>query len=130
MDMKAKHSSPARAVDGKARHSNRPDDAFAFVTEPSSGVRTTRRDDDAAFFAEEYVASALTGESCNEDVRDEVLDDEEGGFHVVAEEEMLPFAQGEPEADLAIEEAPTNESRASLAHEQQLRGGRWAARGR
>ena len=109
----------------KMKHpaSMRPDDANAFLPEPSTGIHA--RTSDAQHFGEEFVASALTGESCNEDVRDEVLDDEEGGgFHVVGEEEMA-LTVGGSGLDLDMPESHDG----SVLHEQAFRGGRWAARG-
>lgn len=112
--MKSKHPSHAPA---------RPDDANAFLPEPSTGLHA--RSSDAEHFGEEFVASALTGESCNEDARDEVLEDEEGGgFHILGDEEMA-LTVGGSGLDLDMPESHDG----SVVHEQVMRGGRWAARG-
>lgn len=113
--MKAKHQ--ARSS------STRIDSGFAFLPEPESGTHSPRTAD-AEFFGEEYVASALTGESINEDVRDEVLEDEEGGFHVIGEDEMTA---GPVDSTLDIE--PIESRSDVLTSQQAVRGGRWVARG-
>lgn len=105
--------------------STRTDSGFAFLPEPESGTRSARTAD-AEFFGEEFVASALTGESVNEDVRDEVLEDEEGGFHVIGEDEMNP-ASGMADSTLDIDLEPSESRSGALLNEQAVRGGRWVA---
>lgn len=101
--------------------STRTDSGFAFLPEPTMGIRSAKTAD-AEFFGEEFVASALTGESVNEDIRDEVLADEEGGFHVIGEEEMN--ASG---ADSTLEIPVESQQGDALLNEQAIRGGRWVA---
>jgi hypothetical protein len=99
----------------------RPDDAHAFLPDPSETGEPLRAGD-ATYFATEYVESALTGESVSEDGRDEVVDDEEGGPFLVLDDDakLLP----EPE-----EAKPERDGHEDAKHEQVIRGGRWAARG-
>ena len=103
--------------------STRTDSGFAFLPEPESGTRSARTAD-AEFFGEEYVASAIAGECVNEDVRDEVLEDEEGGFHVIGEDEMTASA-----ADSTLDLEAVEPRGDALVLQQALRGGRWVARG-
>lgn len=99
----------------------RPDDGNAFLPD-TTGTHERLRAADAESDAEEFVASALTGEDIREDTRDEVVDDEEGGpFIVLDEDAKLPSV---PE-----ERDPDREGHASVEYEQLLRGGRWASRG-
>jgi hypothetical protein len=99
----------------------RSDDAHAFLPDPSE-TGEPLRETDGVSFAEEYVASALSGESMNEDLRDEVAEDEEGGpFLVLDDEAQLPT---DPE-----EENPEADGSEAAQAAQALRVGRWAARG-
>jgi len=99
----------------------RSDDGNAFLPDPTE-TGEPLSSNDATFFATEYVAAALTGESQNEDVRDEVAPDEDGGpFLVLNDEAELPPEVEDPSAD--------PDGAESAKHEQALRGGRWAARG-
>jgi hypothetical protein len=99
----------------------RPDDGNAFVPD-TTGTHEGIRAPDAESDAEEFVASALTGEHIGEDSRDEVVDDEEGGpFIVLNDDGRLPTV---PE-----ERDPEREGHSSVEYEQRLRGGRWASRG-
>ena len=96
-DNNPKHAPPAsREVDGRtdptvrARRAamNRPDDGEAFIPDPSRrGAHVTAND--AEFLAEEFLASATTGEPVHSDALDEVVDEEEGG----------PFLELDPEAE-------------------------------
>lgn len=103
------------------RSHERTDDGNAFLPD-TVGTGRGLHGADAQFFAEEFVASALTGESLNEDTRDEVVADEEGGpFLVLGEDGQLP---PEPQdEDLSELEDDT------LGGLEQARGSRWAARG-
>jgi hypothetical protein len=69
----AKHHTPQRAA-------RRPDDAEAFLPDPSGGNNPSRAEDDLAeVLAEEYLGAATSAEEVSEDVRDEVVEDEVGG---------------------------------------------------
>src|SRR5690606_17247304 len=79
----------------------RPDSGDAFLPDPtdptSRGGRGPRASDDAEWFAEEYIASATTGEPVAEDARDEIRDDEEGGpFLELDAQAELPDTHREP----------------------------------
>jgi hypothetical protein len=72
------------------KQSRRKDDADAFVLDPiESGMRI--KVDDAESVAEEFIATATTGESVEMDAQDEVIDEEDGG----------PFVEIESEVELA-----------------------------
>jgi hypothetical protein len=75
---------------------------------------------DAESDAEEFVATALTGESVVEDARDEVVDDEEGGpFIVLDDDGRLPSP---PE-----ERDPDREGHDPVSRVETYRGARWAS---
>jgi len=77
----------------------RTDDADAFIPDPEGG-RARTSDDLAETLAEDFVASATSGESVNEDVFDSVVPEESGGPFVetTSDEE---FAQGTDESNPA-----------------------------
>lgn len=87
---------------------NRPDDADAFLPDPTRrGAHITAND--AEFFGEEFIASATTGEPIHMDAADEVLVEEEGG----------PFL--ELDADASTEGEDTEEQELSLARPRNVR---------
>lgn len=86
------HSDPT--VREARSSANRPDDGEAFV--PERGGPLTA--DDAESFAEEYVASATTGQSIVEDARDEIAEEEVGGPFVEIESEGEEEEEREDEA--------------------------------
>jgi hypothetical protein len=57
----------------------RPDDADAFLPDPSRGGRARTDDALAECLAEEFLSSATSAEEVNEEVRDAVLPEEFGG---------------------------------------------------
>ncbi|MBS2017204.1 MAG: hypothetical protein JST00_30255 [Deltaproteobacteria bacterium] len=63
----------------KASHgpSRRSDDGEAFVPDPRTAGRANAAD--AEFFAEEFLASATSGENVEQDASDEVTPEEYGG---------------------------------------------------
>lgn len=69
------------------KQAHRTDDADAFVPDPSEG--SAIGPDDAESFAEEFIATATTGEYIDMDANDEVSDEEDGG----------PFLELDSEAD-------------------------------
>jgi hypothetical protein len=75
----------------------RPDDAEAFLHDPGSGPARAP-DDLAESLAEEYVASALSGEEVAFDDRDETAPEEIGGPFL---EESIPEGLSEIEQVLA-----------------------------
>ena len=76
---------------------------------------------DAESFAEEFVASALRGESVRADSGDEVVDDEEGGpFILLDDDARLPSV---PE-----EKDPDREGHDSVSRAESMRAARWASR--
>ena len=105
------------------RASERPtrtDDANAFIPETADGSSLTPKGADAEFLGEEFIGSALAGESVAEDARDEVVDEEEGGpFLVLGEDGSLPLDE---EGDVV---GDGNEP----FHHTQARGANWMARG-
>ena len=76
--------------DTKDLRRGRRDDADAFFPDASTSSRPMSADD-AESFAEEFIASALTGEPVAQDAADEVVDEEQGGpFLLLDEEGRLP----------------------------------------
>ncbi|MCL2724765.1 MAG: hypothetical protein FWD69_10045 [Polyangiaceae bacterium] len=71
------------------KQAHRMDGADAFLPDPESGMRI--KIDDAESVAQEFIATATTGESVEMDAQDEVVDEEQGG----------PFIEIESEAELA-----------------------------
>lgn len=96
----------ARIVDQLAcktmsRHPKRSDDANAFLPDP--GMGPARVDDDLAEnLAEEFIVAVTSAEEPAEDVRDEVVAEEQGGpfLEVPASEEFdsKPDASNPPDA--------------------------------
>jgi hypothetical protein len=83
----------------------RPDSGDAFLPDPiAEGGHGPLPADDAEWFAEEYIASATTGEPIMEDARDEVVDEEDGGpfleLSVEPEEEIPDTIPTPTDADL------------------------------
>lgn len=101
----------------------RSDDGNAFlpdITDGKLGVISSAAD--AEFFGEEYIGSATTGESVSLDMRDEVVDEEEGGpFLVLGEDGSLPPDSEKGSID--------TEGHAPVQQAQTGRGASWAARG-
>lgn len=99
----------------------RSDDAHAFIPEVSDGNNLSAKGADAEFMGEEYIGSALAGESVAEDARDEVVDEEEGGpFLVLGEDGSLPLdEEGDVQGD----------GGAPVQRTQTDRGANWMARG-
>jgi hypothetical protein len=105
-DTKPKHAELVRDRGGpedptirEARKAaTRPDNGDAFLPDPMAhGRRGPLPADDAEWFAEEFIASATTGEPIAEDARDEVADDEDGGpFLELSTEEDVPDTIPEP----------------------------------
>jgi hypothetical protein len=110
-----------RARSTGAPRSDRRDGGDAFVPD-TIGRHQALATDDAEAWAEEFVASALNGESVGESARDEVVDDEEGGpFIVLDGDARLPTVPEERE--------PEREGHEPVSQQHVLRGARWAARG-
>jgi hypothetical protein len=65
----------------KGRHANKrcPDDGRAFLPDPREGFGGRVSDDLAEMLAEEFVASATSGEEASADARDESFIEEVGG---------------------------------------------------
>jgi hypothetical protein len=128
VDTKAKHAELVRDRGGPedptirdARKSAaRPDSADAFLPDPmAGGGHGPLASDDAEWFAEEYIASATTGEPIMEDARDEVSEEEEGGPFLVLEAEddpeLLPApGEGLIERDEAAEASAARDARADI----------------
>lgn len=75
-----------RDVAEKRGANSRPDGGEAFIPDPTdTGAPVSAND--AEFFAEEYLASATTGEPLHMEALDEVVDEEEGGPFVELEGE-------------------------------------------
>ncbi len=72
-------------------HRRRMDDGEAFLPDPQQGGASSTRDDLAETLAEEYLASATSGEEQGQDVRDQVVAEELGGPFVptTAAEELI-----------------------------------------
>jgi hypothetical protein len=68
------------------KQAHRPDTADAFLPDPEDGVYITA--DDAESFAEEFIATATTGEYVEMDALDEVSDDEDGGPYLELEDDV------------------------------------------
>jgi hypothetical protein len=77
----------------------RTDDADAFIPDPDGGPARTS-DDLAETLAEDFVASATSGESVNEEVFDSVVPEESGGPFVETSSHE-EFAQGTDESNPA-----------------------------
>jgi len=101
----------------------RVDDGYAFLPDIVTGAPgMTSSAADAEFFGEEYIGSATAGESQSETIRDEVVDEEEGGpFLVLDDDGSLPPDSGK--------DSPDAEGHEPVQQAQTLRGARWAARG-
>jgi len=99
----------------------RSDDANAFIPEMGHGSSMTAKGADAEFFGEEFIGSALAGESVAEDARDEVSDEEDGGpFLVLGEDGSLPLdEEGDVQGD----------GSEAIHQAQNVRGANWMARG-
>lgn len=107
--------------------SGRPDVADAFVPDVTGQARPLAARD-AESDAEEFVASALYGESMNEAARDEVVDEEEGGpFVLLGEDGSMPSESRDADGE---EPNPAREGRAAIRQAQAHRGALWAARAR
>jgi hypothetical protein len=76
-----------------SRQRHRLDSGDAFLPDPTEGGAEQYPESDAQGFAEEYVASATTGERVDMDAQDEVVEEEIGGPFVDLEEQ----APNEPE---------------------------------
>jgi hypothetical protein len=82
----------------KRRPANRrTDDADAFIPDPDGG-RARTSDDLAETLAEDFVASATSGESVNEEVFDSVVPEETGGPFVETSSDQ-EFAHGTDESN-------------------------------
>lgn len=68
--------------------SHRPDTGVAFIPDPENGTPISAQD--AESFAEEFIATATTGEGVEMDAIDEISDEEDGG----------PFLEIESEAEI------------------------------
>lgn len=108
-----------RKMDGRP---TRVDDGNAFlpdITSAAPGMTSSAAD--AEFFGEEFIGSATTGESQSEAVRDEVVDEEEGGpFIVLGEDGSMPESQVD---------SMENEGHEPMAQQDRFRGANWMARG-
>jgi hypothetical protein len=118
---------PTRAIMKAKRHlDGRParlDDGNAFLPD-LGGNGSTSAAADAEFFGEEFIGSATTGESQSEAVRDEVVDEEDGGpFIVLGEDGSLPPDDSDEQVQIEAE------GHEPIARAQSLRGANWAARG-
>lgn len=100
----------------------RSDPADAFLPDTTGQARPLAAPD-AESDAEEFVASALFGESMNEAARDEVVDEEEGGPFIVLDDDARLPHDGE-------EKDPDREGSAAIQREHAHRAALWAARGR
>jgi len=77
------------------RNLDRPDDADAFLPDPTE-LDEPITDPDASF-AEEFIQSATTGETVDEDARDEIADDEDGGPFIIESDETAGAVDHPPE---------------------------------
>jgi hypothetical protein len=112
-----------------ANRPKRPDDGRAFLPD-SVGEHDEPFPGEAESDAEEFISSALNGESVGEDARDEVGDDEDGGpFIVLDEDGRLPPEPAEAAGEGAVDRPERETEPEPVSREQILRGGRWAARG-
>jgi hypothetical protein len=66
----------------------RPDSADAFVPDPIEHHKRLKAED-AEWFAEEFIATATSAEDVQEDARDEVVDEEQGGPFII-EDDSVP----------------------------------------
>ncbi|AKU98493.1 hypothetical protein AKJ09_05157 [Labilithrix luteola] len=73
------------AIRAVRKQAHRTDDADAFVPDPSEGSHIGP--DDAESFAEEFIATATTGEYIDMDAQDEVSDEEDGGPYLELDSE-------------------------------------------
>jgi hypothetical protein len=73
----------------------RPDSADAFLPDPVEEHKPLR-EDDAESFAEEFIASATAAEPVQEDARDEVVDEEQGGPFLIEDDSDEPDTVPEP----------------------------------
>jgi hypothetical protein len=103
MNSNSKQVSAGRARDARAA-ARRPDDGEAFLPDPTVRDRHNALvDTDGESFAEEFIASATTGEPVDSDANDEVVEEEWGGPFLEVEAE----GGGEPlEENEAIPEPP------------------------
>jgi hypothetical protein len=78
----------------RKRGSERSDDANAFVPDPLEANKPGIPEPDAESFAEEFITSATAAEPVEEDARDEVVDEEQGGPFLIetVEEETIDAA--------------------------------------
>jgi hypothetical protein len=107
--------------DVPVERSSRSDDGNAFLPD-TVGQHRSLPADDAESFAEEFIASATTGEPVGEDARDEVVDDEEGGpFIVLDDNAQLPPEPDERERD------PEMDGHEPVSHEHANAIRRWMA---
>jgi hypothetical protein len=126
--MKRKHAAESSRLGRLGKHAaapvrppERPDGGDAFLPD-SDGKAEPLRASDAESFAEEFVASALGGESVRTDSGDEVVDDEEGGpFILLDEDGKLPSVPDEKDPDC--------EGHDSVSRAESMRAARWASRG-
>jgi hypothetical protein len=110
----------AKGAFAPVRRSGRLDGGDAFVPD-NVGKLEPLPSADAESFAEEFVASALGGESVRADSGDEVVDDEEGGpFILLDDDARLPTV---PE-----EKDPDREGHDSVSRAELMRAARWASR--
>ncbi len=86
----------------------RMDDGEAFLPDPRDGGPTRTRDDLAEMMAEEYLASASSGEEQGQERRDRVVAEELGGPFIqsTAEEEMVDDVDGNNPVDAEAEPFP------------------------
>jgi hypothetical protein len=89
----------------RKRGGERSDDANAFVPDPLEANRPGIPEADAESFAEEFITSATAAEPVEEDARDEVVDEEQGGPFLIetVEEETIDAA------DIGDGDAPPGE---------------------
>jgi hypothetical protein len=118
--MKRKQRPKKPFLEEAPSRSERSDNGDAFLPD-NMGTLRPLPEAEAESSAEEFVTSALQGESVVEDARDEVSDDEAGGpFIVLDEDARLPRV---PE-----EGNPEREGHEPISRAQRLQAGRWAAR--
>lgn len=86
----------------------RMDDGEAFLPDPQAGGPARSRDDLAEMMAEDFVASASSGEEQGENERDRIVAEELGGPFVqsTAEEELADDVDGNNPVDAEAEPFP------------------------